>query len=285
MKTILQQLFAILLVAALAPCLVAQENDPNLEKLAGTWNLDVEKTAESIDDPNEVEMMRQMADQMKIQMIFRVDGTLDMMQGDRKMPGNPTFELAAKEGEKDTFVIEITREDEDEPMRGTIKFADKNTIHVTPDDESTIVMVREMEAEKADDAEKGGDAEKADDAKMVVELENAGEFFAGRWNANAEATIKMLEEDDDHMLPEGGDVPNVFVEFDEDGGAKLGEGDRDPIGAEFSIESGENDNEFIIIVTPEGSPRDIELKATVIDKNRVKMQPEGEIPIILERAK
>lgn len=265
MKTIIHQLFAILLVAALAPCLVAQENDPNLEKLAGTWTLDVEKTAESMENDEEAQMMRQMAAQMKLQMIFRADGTLDMMQGEQEMPGNPSFTLSAKEGEENTFDIEITRDDQDDPMVGTIKFADDNTIHVTPENESTIVMVREVE---------------------VVDPEKAGEFFAGRWNANEEATKKMIEENDDLEMPTDREFPDVFVEFDEEGNAKLGEGGRDPMNATFTVEAGEEDNTFVLTISADGGPGDIKINATVLGKNRVKLQPEEEeLPLILDRAK
>lgn len=263
MKTILHQLMAVILVATVAQCLVAQEDDANLKKIVGTWTLDIDKTAESIDDEEEVERMREMASRMKMQMIFRADGSMDMVQGDRPMPGEPTFKLTATKDEENKYDVEITRTDQDEPMRGTIKFADDNTIHVTPEGQSTVVMVREIE---------------------VVDPEKAKEFFTGRWNANPEETKKMIEADDELMMPADGEIPSVYIILKEDGTAKLGEGEDMEFDAEYTIEAGDEDNVFIFTFNAnEMGPEGLEITATVLGKNRVMFRPEGEIPIILDR--
>ncbi len=257
---------AIILTVLATSQSIAQDNDANVEKLAGTWTLDVEKTAAAIEDEAEIEMMRNAMSEMKMAMEFRADGTMDMMRGDEKMPGEPKFTLTANEDSENVFDLEIIMSAGGRPpMLGTVEFMGNDAIKITPDDQPGMVLVRNVE---------------------VVTMEDVAEFFAGRWEANGEATQKMIEESDDMEMPEDGEIPEVFIVFADDGTVQLGEGGEEPMSATFELEAGEGDNEFVVIITPEGAPQGMEISATVMGKDQVKLQPETEeMAIILDRTK
>lgn len=255
-----------IIISVLACCTcIAQEEDPNVAKLEGTWVVDVEKTTDSMDE----EMAAQMKDQMMAQemkMVFRADSSMDLLLGEEKLPGDPTFELNAQEDSENMFDIVITPSGNGPPpMKGTIEFMDDGSIKVTPENQPGMVLVREVE---------------------VVTMENAMEFFEGRWDCNQEATQKMIDDDEALENPGGQPVPAFFIEFSDGENAKLGGFGPEPMAAKFKIEATENENEFTVELTPEGAPEGKKGTIKVMGKNLVMLTPDtGEPGLILDRSK
>lgn len=263
MKRIMKTLLTCVALAGLF-CTVSTAQDADkaaMAKLAGTWKVDLEKTLELIDDETQREAMREGFAGNDVRMIFGKDGSVKMLFGEMAMEEEQTFTLKAVEDADNQYSITISGGPSD--MKGTVEFLDKNTVKVTPESDMPAVLVREVK---------------------VYKLEEAKKMFLGKWVANEEATMAMYKEKGIEPGFPGGSLPDVSVNFTGEKTVELGEGGRDPMKVEYTVEAGEKDNEFSISLI--GGPQDLTLIANIIDEDNVEMKPTTEdSSIILSRDK
>lgn len=234
------------------------DGDKAMQRIAGTWSLDLDETLKGIDDEAKAEMMRERLADMEVQMVFGADGKLDMIRGGETMPGEPTYSMTQGDDE-DSYDIEINGPS---VLNGSIQFVDLRTIRVKPEGEDNVVMVR---------------------SDKPLTLEEAKKLFTGRWDCNKSSTKKIIDADDELELPGDGEVPDVFVVFGDDGSIELGEGSN-AMSAKFSVEKGEEDHHFNLKVEGAGGPEDISLAVEVISRYQIFVIPEGQgIGVVFDR--
>ena len=140
---------------------------PTVEKIVGTWKIDMEKSEEVMSEEGFL-MMSQMGEQ-GISLMFGAEGDFSMnVMGD--LQEDAIFTIAEVDGEENLYSIIVTRPDR--TLNAKALFTDENTIKFMPNGEEPAILVRVVEEEGA--MEEGGMKEgderwlKEDDEKRVV---------------------------------------------------------------------------------------------------------------------
>jgi hypothetical protein len=244
MKRMIQTVAAMLVLGLLASNNLHAQDDANA-KIVGTWLLNIDKTAEKIDDEAMAAQMRAMMSASPMRMIFNEDGSMDMKQGEQSMPAELTFELTPMEDSKTKFEISISGGPT--PMDGEVEFLEDGGLLVQPAGQPAVILDREVE---------------------VVALEDAKEFLTGKWTVSEEESRKLEGNEE-------GDLPKVSVTFTKDE-VTLSDADQPaPLKSGYNVEAGEEDNKFIVALTSD-EEGGIRINLTVGGKDRVHINPEGE---------
>ena len=151
--------WACLILMLPASFVVAQEEpqaeavDPAVEKIAGIWKLDLEKSKEVMSEES-FEMMSQMAEG-GIFLAFGAEGDYAMKVGS-SINMKATYTISAVEGEENLYSIVVERPNRN--LDAKMLFMDENTVKFMPEGEDPAILTRltEEEAEAAEAAMEDG---------------------------------------------------------------------------------------------------------------------------------
>ena len=149
--------WACLILVLPASLAVAQEAPqaeavaPAVEKIVGTWKIDVEKSKEVMSE-EEFERMSQMAAN-GILLVFGAEGDFSM-----KVAGNDdmsaTYTVSAVEGEENLYSVVVERPSRN--LNAKVLFMDENTVKFMPEGEDPAILTRLTEEEAASGRSRNG---------------------------------------------------------------------------------------------------------------------------------
>ena len=230
-------------------------------QFTGSWRIDVPKSSEIMTEEQWEEVSSNLEEAV-IRLSFKLDKTFShSLMDEEGLEMTYTFEPV--EAKENTFAIEVLGGPQE--MKAQIQIIDENTIRFEPEGFPPTILVRD-----------------------VGTVEDFQKFLLGNWESNVEA-IKALSKSGGWEAVE---IPNVTLDFKEDGTCQSVEaGEPDPAST-YVIEMGEVvnddagwDGQRYVVKMKFDDEEVIDFKAHVIDEDQLMFELDDGSKLIFKRIK